>query len=93
LKFFSTLSNKTEVGTQTAEREKEYAVSDKEYLKMMEGDHVPSPSRPQQALQEFLQTPQSESILPWWPEKEEPVNGDVKKFSYLEFAHHQFKES
>jgi hypothetical protein len=46
LKFFSTLSNKTEVGTQTAEREKEYAVSDKEYLIMMEGVHIPSPSKP-----------------------------------------------
>jgi hypothetical protein len=80
LKAFSTLSNKTEVRTQTAERENECAVSNEEYLKMMEGVHIQSPSKPQQALQEFLQTPLSDSILPWWPEKK-PVNDDVKNFS------------
>jgi hypothetical protein len=77
LKAFSTFSNKTEVGTQTAELDKMYAVSDEEYLKMMEGVHVPSPSKPQQALQEFLQTPLS--IQPWWPEKE--IVDDVKEFA------------
>jgi hypothetical protein len=77
LKTFSTLSNKTEVGTQTAQREIVNAVSDEEYAKMMEGVHVESPSKPLQDLQAFIQTPQS--ILPWWPLRK-PVE-DVAKFS------------
>jgi len=74
LKAYAALSNKTEAGTRTQEHDDADAVNDRDYRDMMEGLHISSPSKPQEELQNFLETP--EWIEQWWPPR---TQRDVKK--------------
>jgi hypothetical protein len=68
LKQFAAVSNKTEIGTATAEKLAKDDISEDAYNELMRGVCRQSPTKPQNDLDEFLESDQV--IDKWWTNKE-----------------------